>query len=260
MDNRPVVFLDSGIGGLPYLIRFRELNPAEHLVYCADTAHFPYGKRSADDVREILLSLAGRVISVFDPKIIVLACNTASVSALAALRQAYGTPFVGVVPAVKPAAGLSKNRTIGIMATDRTVEEAYTDDLIRRFAGDCHILRYADGDIVEFVESRLLDAGGEERDVIIGRAVSALEGADTVVLACTHFIHLREDIRRAFGPGVEVVDSVEGVVRQTLRVLKKTGAAPSTIQGAADFYITGDNPGVYTTLAEQAGLNYRGTC
>ena len=260
MLERPVVFIDSGIGGLPYLVRFREKLPCEDVAYCADTEHFPYGSRPADDVRDIVVSLAGKIIERLSPKMFVIACNTASVSALARLRSIFDVPFVGVVPAVKPAASLSKKKTIGIMATDRTVEEAYTEDLIRQFADDCKILRYADRGIVEFVEYRMLDSTPRERMDIAHRAARILGDADTVVLACTHFLHLRDELVRGFGPGVNLVDSVEGVVRQSVRVLQQI-KGNTRGEGKADFYITGgrESTGSYRKYAAANGMDYKGT-
>ncbi len=258
MPDRPVAFIDSGIGGLPYLNWVRHRMPGENLVYCADTEHFPYGTKSSGEVKDLALSLVERALRILSPKVFVIACNTASVSALSALRAAFDVPFVGVVPAVKPAALISKRKTIGIMATDRTVGEAYTEDLIRSFAGDCKIIRYADGEIIDFVEYHLLDSTGQDRDRIVSRAVKALNTADTLVLACTHFVHLRDDLVRAFGPGVRVIDSVEGVGRQTIKVIRTCGRGPER-GGYARFFVTdGTMNDLYKRYAEKNCLEYMG--
>jgi glutamate racemase len=132
MNSRPVLFLDSGIGGIPYCRRFQENNPQEALCYLADRLHFPYGTRNQKDLVLILTTLVEKLVKTVDPKIIVLACNTATVSALAELRQCFpGLPFVGTVPAVKPAMLASKTGTIGVLGTERTIEDPY----IRRLAG-----------------------------------------------------------------------------------------------------------------------------
>ncbi|MBN2049123.1 MAG: glutamate racemase [Spirochaetales bacterium] len=259
MNNRPVAFFDSGIGGLPYLAWFRQALPQERLLYCADTSHFPYGEKSAGQVREIVITLVEKIISLADPKLFVIACNTASVSSLAALRETFDLPFVGVVPAVKPAARISKKRTIGLMATDRTVEEAYTDNLIEMFAGDCKIMKYADGEIVDFVENRMLDAPPSEKLLLLQRAVTALKGVDAVVLACTHFIHLKDDLKALFGPDVEVVDSVEGVGRQAVKMTRGCGFRNAPEEKGL-FYTTGgtDREKTYRRRAEQYGLSFMG--
>ena len=259
MNKGPVAFIDSGIGGLPYLLWFRERMPGEDLVYCADTKYFPYGKRGADEVRGIVIELAGRVCRRLSPKMFVVACNTASVSALSDLRSRFDVPFIGVVPAVKPAAGLSRKKTIGIMATDRTVEEAYTEGLIRDFARNCRIIKYADGDIIDFVENRLLDSTETERSVFAKRAAAALKEADTVVLACTHFLHIREDLGKEFGSGVEIVDSVEGVGRQAIRILRTNGLEAGN-GGRARLFTSNlsEKSGMYRQYAEKYGLEFMG--
>jgi len=258
MHDRPVAFIDSGIGGVPYLLWVRHRMPGENLVYCADTEHFPYGTKSSGEVKDLVLPLVERMLRILSPKMFVIACNTASVSALSALRAAFDVPFVGVVPAVKPAALISERKTIGIMATDRTVGEAYTEDLIRRFADGCTIMRYADGEIIDFVEHHLLDSARQNRERIVSHAVKALNTADTVVLACTHFIHLRDDLVRAFGPGVRIVDSVEGVGRQTIKVIGTCGRGAEH-GGYVRFFITGGTMNdLYKRYAEKNGFEYMG--
>jgi glutamate racemase len=124
MDTRPVVFFDSGIGGIPYCSHFHSHNPYEPLVYLADRFHFPYGKRERAELVSVLIDLFSKIISLENPKIAVLACNTATVSALAELRDRFpGLPFVGTVPAVKPAVNATKTGKVGVLGTERTIED-----------------------------------------------------------------------------------------------------------------------------------------
>jgi glutamate racemase len=139
MDTRPVLFVDSGIGGIPYCRDFHERNPGERVVYLADRLRFPYGRREKAELVSILIALMEQLIPAVDPKITVLACNTATVSALEALRERFPSlPFVGTVPAGKPAALASTTGKVGVLGTERTIEEPY----IRRLAaenGGCEI-------------------------------------------------------------------------------------------------------------------------
>ena len=132
LDHRPVVVFDSGVGGLPYLQRLREFLPDETFSYVADTANFPYGEKSTAELNDIVHRQMERLIHRIVPKLVVVACNTASVVALSELRAAFGLPFVGVVPAVKPAAETTENKRIGLIATRKTVEDPYTDMLESR--------------------------------------------------------------------------------------------------------------------------------
>ena len=223
--HAPIVFFDSGVGGLPYLDWTRRRAPNERFVYVADRRNFPYGETPRDRLTAGIIGSVRGIIDAINPKLLVLACNTASVVALAALRERFDVPVVGVVPAVKPAGRKSKTRRIGLLATSRTVADAYTNSLIDQFASDCIVTKIADGRIVNFVETGLLDASADDRRNILNDAIEEFRaaGIDTLVVGCTHFTHLEAEIRAAVGEAVLVVDSVEGVGRQVLRVLREQG-------------------------------------
>lgn len=220
MSERPIAFLDSGIGGVPYLLACRRELPAERYVYYADNAHFPYGERSTDELRSIVVETAGRLIEREHPRLIVVACNTASVVALEHLRESFAVPFVGVVPAIKPAAEEVGDGSIGVLATSRTVEDAYVSMLIRRFARDNDVRLVAAGGLVQLVEERLGSIEPSELSLVLREPVRELRdsGVRAVVLGCTHFIHVRDRIEELLGPEIRIVDSVEGVTRQTMRI------------------------------------------
>lgn len=237
-NNAPVAMLDSGVGGLPYLESARRLLPTETFAYVADTRHFPYGTRDPRDLRNVIEETAIRLTEALAPKVLVLACNTASVVALGFLRTILSIPIVGVVPAVKPAAQTSRNRRIGLLATNRTVLDSYTEDLIRQFASDCHIERVGDGQIVSFVEERFLDADEQERRHAVSdacrRFISA--GIDTIVIGCTHFIYVEPELAALLPDSVAIVDSREGVALQLKRVVAQVG--PSDTRGADTLHVT----------------------
>jgi len=220
--RRPIAIFDSGIGGLPYLEPARASMPEESFVYLADRADFPYGTKTREEVRGIALRLVSKLVDAYDPKAIVIACNTASQAALDAARKAHpGLPIVGTVPAVKPAAERTRSGIIGVMATEGAARDPYLDALVARYAKGLRVFREGAQALVSFVERRAAVAGPEERREAVRPFVRSLvdRGADEIVLACTHFLHLRDEIAEVAGPGVEVVDSRIGVTRRLKQVL-----------------------------------------
>jgi glutamate racemase len=244
MDKRPVFFLDSGIGGIPYCRHFRLRNPAENIVYLADRARFPYGKRSREELAAILRALVERALSLVNPKIIVLACNTATVSAIAPLRDWFpDLPFVGTVPAIKPAVSGGRRGKVGVLGTERTLADPCIADLAAKYGPDCEITGIAAPELVEFVEYRCADAGREEKTGVV---LSYLErfraaGAGALVLGCTHFLHLLEEFRREAAPDITVYDSVDGISRRIESILDGQGGKLRNTGGTGEgrFLVTG---------------------
>jgi glutamate racemase len=215
--SAPILFFDSGVGGLSVLAPTRALLPNAPIVYAADSAGFPYGKRSEADLAARVPALLERLVDEFRPRLVVIACNTASTIALDHARAALDLPIVGTVPAIKPAAEMSKSRVIGVLGTEATVRQPYVDDLAERFASDCTIIRHGSPELVELAEASLR---GDEVALDAVKAAAqpmfdAAEGEkiDTVVLACTHFPLLVEALRAAF-PGVRYVDGGPGIARR----------------------------------------------
>ena len=223
MSGVDYLFLDSGTGGLPYMMELKKLLPQASCVYVGDTIHFPYGEREIEDIRQLSIELTAKCAEKFNPKVIVVACNTISVSALDVLRKNFSVPFVGTVPAIKLAASLTKNNCIGLLATRHTVNDAYTEDLIAKFAKNCTVVRRGDAELVSFIEHNLFTASYEERCSAVTPAVEFFRqyGADSIVLACTHFIHLQKEFQDVAGNQIQVIDSRDGVARQAVRVLSE---------------------------------------
>ncbi len=223
MNDRPIAVFDSGVGGLPYLQSLREYAPNEYFVYLADRANFPYGEKSDKELRQIIVESVGRFIEATDPKLMLIACNTASVVALEALRERFSIPFIGVVPAIKPAAETSARRSIGVLATRRTVEDPYTEELISRYASDCRVIRYAGVEIVELVELNYFTTSEGEKIEVLKPAVEYFksEEVDTLVVGCTHFIFVEELLQHMLDGSAKVIDSRRGVAQQTLRILEQ---------------------------------------
>ena len=215
--DAPILFFDSGVGGLSVLGPTRALLPTAPIVYVADSAGYPYGKRSEAEIASRVPALLGRLVERFRPRLAVIACNTASTIALEHVRSALDLPVVGTVPAIKPAAELSKNRVIGVLGTEATVRQRYVDNLAAEFAADCTLIRHGSPELVELAEAKL---AGEGISVEAVKAAAqpmfdAPDGdrIDTVVLACTHFPLLEDELRTAF-PGVTYVHGGDGIARR----------------------------------------------
>jgi glutamate racemase len=215
--DSPILFFDSGVGGLSVLGPTLKLLPNAPIVYAADSAGYPYGRKSDAELATRVPALLGRLVERYQPRLAVIACNTASTIALDHARSALDLPIVGTVPAIKPAAEMSKSRVIGVLGTEATVRQAYVDDLAARFAADCTIIRHGSPELVELAEAKL---GGEEIGIDAVRAAAlpmfdAPDGdrIDTVVLACTHFPLLEDELRAAFS-GVTYVHGGDGIARR----------------------------------------------
>ncbi len=261
-------FMDSGTGGIGYMLHLAKQYPQYSCLYLGDTAHFPYGEKSPEQIIECASQTVESMLEHFQPKAIVIACNTMSVVALHSLRHRFPQiPFVGTVPAIKLAASVSQNHRIGLLATSQSVKASYTDELIRDFASDCYVARRGDPDLIEFIEKKLYTASPEEITAAIQPAVDYFrnEKCDTVILGCTHFIHLADEIQKAFGDDVQVVDSRDGVIKQALRVLPQNddleyGVLPAGMKNCT-FFCTGATESQekeYQTLSGQLGITYGG--
>lgn len=215
--DAPILFLDSGVGGLSVLEPTRRLLPTAPIVYAADSAGYPYGLRSEAEIASRVPALLGRLAERFRPRLAVIACNTASTIALDHVRAALDLPVVGTVPAIKPAAEMSKSRVIGVLGTEATVRQTYVDNLAARFAADCTVIRHGSGALVDLAEAKL---AGEEvsAEAVRAAALPMFEAErgdeiDVVVLACTHFPLLHDELRSAF-PGPNWVDGGSGIARR----------------------------------------------
>ena len=234
MAAGPLLIFDSGVGGLSVLAEIRKLLPAAPLVYAADSAGFPYGTKDPSEIAARVPALLGRLAERYHPALIVIACNTASTIALDAVRAALDLPVVGTVPAIKPAAALSKTRAIGVLGTEATIVQPYVDRLAAEFAADCTVVRHGSAELVELAEAKLR---GEATDPaayarILGGLLSRTGGdkVDTVVLACTHFPLVRDELAAAAPRPLAFVDGNQGIARRTnwlARDLEWNGAAPS---------------------------------
>jgi glutamate racemase len=261
-DNKPVVFFDSGVGGLPYLKLALEKLPLEYFIYIADRQNYPYGDKNASHIKQEVVNAVGRIIKHVDPKLFLVACNTASVVALEALRKTYDIPFVGVVPAIKPAAALSKNGKVGVLATEATLKNEYIAQLIRDYAQGCQVVLIPASELRDMVEERFFSTSEREKQALVGKAVAHVKaaGVDAVVLACTHFLHVENEFRRMLNSDVHLIDSRLGVINQLERMLDVHTLLSTKKREADKFYLTASSTleAHYKKYCEYFNLIYSG--
>jgi len=216
--SAPILIFDSGVGGLTVLAEVRKLLPDAPVIYVADTAGLPYGEKTEAQIAARVAGLLGRLAERFHPRLITIACNTASTIALGMVRDVLEVPVVGTVPAIKPAAAMTETGVIGLLGTGATIRQAYVDNLEAEFALGKILLRHAAPELVEAAEAKL--RGKAVDPAAIARAVDGLrkqpggERIDTLVLACTHFPLLGDELADALGPDVRFVHGAEGIARR----------------------------------------------
>ncbi len=239
-DARPVGVFDSGVGGLSVLRALRAELPSEHFLYVADQANVPYGPHPLEKVRGLAEGIT-RYLLRRGAKAIVVACNTASAAALHYLRETFpDTPFVGMEPAVKPAAETTRSGVVGVLATPATFQGKLYASVVERFARGTRLLEHTCPGLVQEIEAGRLT--GETARAILTAALRPMlaEGVDTVVLGCTHYPFAIPLIQEIVGGNVRVIDPAPAVARQTRRVLAAREAlnAPEA-PGSVTFYTTG---------------------
>lgn len=216
--SAPILLFDSGVGGLTVLAELRKLLPQAPVVYAADTAGLPYGAKTEAEIAARVAGLLGALSERYKPRLATIACNTASTIALGMVRDVLRIPIVGTVPAIKPAAELTRTGTIGLLGTEATIRQGYVDRLEAEFAAGKRLVRHAAPELVAAAEAKMR---GEEIDrTAIENAVGDLrnkaDGADidVVVLACTHFPLLAEELGDVLGPDVKMIDGSAGIARR----------------------------------------------
>jgi glutamate racemase len=254
----PVGVFDSGVGGLSVLRAMRAQLPGERLIFLADQAHVPYGPRSLEEVRQFSEAIT-RFLLEQGAKLIVVACNTASAAALHHLRQRFPTvPFVGMEPAVKPAAETTRSGVVGVLATPATFQGALYASVIERFAQGVTILQHTLPGLVQQIERG--DLEGKETRRILEEALRPMlaRGIDTVVLGCTHYPFVIPLIEEITGPGVRVIDPAPAVARQVERLLRAYDLLRPYIPGKDDpaeqrFLTTGSPQALHELLPALLG-------
>jgi glutamate racemase len=235
----PLAIFDSGVGGLSVAREIRRALPAEELLYVADTAYYPYGDRPDAQVRERALAV-GRYLAKSGAKLIVVACNTATGAALEDLRASVSIPVVGLEPAVKIAARVTRVRRVGVMATTSTVRSERLARLIRDHAQGVDVVTLACPGLADFVEAGHLDDGALDRRLEELTRPLRQAGVDAVVLGCTHYAFVAPALARVLGPGVELVDSASAIARRVESLLRQGGLSAPSGPGSLRVLTTGD--------------------
>ncbi|HEJ9629071.1 MULTISPECIES: glutamate racemase [Proteus] len=216
--NPTVLVFDSGVGGLSVYREIREKLPEAHYIYVFDNEAFPYGEKSQEFIIDRVVRIVSAVAEKHDLATIVIACNTASTVSLPALRAKFTEiPIVGVVPAIKPAAKLTCNGVVGLLATRATVKRPYTHELIERFATDCKVHSLGSAELVELAERKLHgeEVSLDELRKILTPWLKMKEPPDTVVLGCTHFPLLADELLSVLPDGTRIIDSGAAIARRT---------------------------------------------
>lgn len=240
-SNLPIGIFDSGIGGISVLRAIREQMPEESVIYLGDQGHIPYGPRPMQQIRDFSETIT-RFLLERGAKIIVVACNTASAAALKYLRETFpDVPFVGMEPAVKPAAEHTHTGKVGVLATPATFQGALYASVVERFANDVELFQSTCPGLVQEIEQGKLN--GETTHRILAEALVPMleKNIDTVVLGCTHYPFVIPLIQRIVGDGVRVIDPAPAVARQIGRLLeaKHLRYHPGA-KGDVTFYTSGD--------------------
>jgi len=241
MDLGPIGVFDSGVGGLTVLGAIRSQFPQEDLVFIADQAHVPYGTRSIDEVRSFSVGIT-RYLLGQGAKVIVVACNTASAAALHYLRQVFPeVPFVGMEPAVKPAAESTQSGVVGVLATPATFQGELYTSVVARFANGITLLQDTCPGLVTQIEKGKLEAPETRRILEEALAPMIAQGVDQIVMGCTHYPFVIPLIQEIVGPQVEVIDPAPAVARQAGRVLETLDLWNREVgAGETRFKTTGD--------------------
>ena len=245
-DNRPVGIFDSGVGGLTIFSEITKLLPNESIIYFADQKNILYSGKSKRELEKITSNIV-RFLIKNKAKLIVIACNTATVYAVDYLRSKFKVPIIGVVPVVKTAARITKSGRIGILSTAATSKSKYQKDLIKRFANGLIVNNIGTDELVPFVET------GDFKSAVLNKKLQNIlkefRGIDILALGCSHYPFLRDKIQKILGPKVLILDSGPAVARQVKRVLESNKIL-SNKKSKTKFFTT-SNPADFKRIVEK---------
>ena len=252
--RQTILVFDTGLGGLTVLREIVSARPDARYVYVADDAFFPYGHRSEEQIIARAVPLIGELIAAHAPDLVVIACNTASTLVLSHLRAQYRTPFVGTVPAIKPACASSRSRRVSVLGTKGTVKREYTQALIRDFGQGCQVTLVGSADLASLAEAAL--NGGNVGDAAIIAEIApcfvdesgdSSVRTDTVVLACTHFPLLMDRLVRLAPWPVDWIDPAPAIARRVANLLGRPGREVDEA-GAEMIFTSGRRPALTEAL------------
>jgi glutamate racemase len=248
VPNFPTILVfDSGLGGLTVLREIVAARPDAHYVYVADDAFFPYGHHSEKQIIARVVPLIGELIAAHAPDLVVIACNTASTLVMSHLRERYHLPFVGTVPAIKPACAQSTTKRVSVLGTKGTVQREYTKALIRDFAQGCEVTLVGSGELASLAEAALSGNEVSDRDIsteiapcFVGGGEALSVRTDTIVLACTHYPLLLERLVRLAPWPVDWIDPAPAIARRVSDLLGAPGSEAD--RSGAEMIFTSKRP------------------
>ena len=256
MDNRPIGIFDSGVGGTSIWKEIHSLLPNENTIYLADSKHAPYGNKSKEKILELSIKNTDLLLKK-DCKLIVVACNTATTNAIKILRKTYNIPFIGIEPAIKPAALNTKTKTIGVLATKGTLTSELFHKTTNLFAEGITVLEQVGEGIVPLIESGKINS--KEMKEILQKYLNPLLKAniDYLVLGCTHYPYLIPLLVETLPNHIKIIDSGEAVAKQTKTILEQYGLLNSEkISSKNQFYINSNTEVMSSLLKNNYNVEY----
>lgn len=256
MSNKPIGIFDSGVGGASIWKEIRSLLPNEHTIYLADSRNAPYGPKGKDKIIELSIKNTELLLQK-GCKLIVVACNTATTNAIGYLRSHYKIPFIGIEPAIKPAALQSKTKSVGILATKGTLSSALFNKTSDLFASGIDIIEQDGNGIVQLIENGKLNS--DEMKGLLELYIKPMKDAniDYLVLGCTHYPYIIPQLIELLPAHVRIIDSVEAVAKQTKAVLEKNELLNTTVLNAnTDFYTNGNPEVLKHLLGNEMSVDY----
>lgn len=256
MTNNPIGVIDSGVGGLSVLKHLLADMQRESFVYFADNSFCPYGQKKFEEIRQRLKKIVDFLINTYNVKTVVVACNTATAASIDFLRESYSIPFVGMEPAIKPAALSTKSKVIGVLATEGTFNGRLFKQTYEKFTSGVKVNIQAGNGLVELIEKGEIE--GNEIEKLLVKYISPMisENADLIVLGCTHFPFLQKTINKLF-PQIELIDPAPAVSKQTLNILSKYDILGNTNQKETIFLTTGSVSQFDSFLSKQMNINVK---
>lgn len=247
-NNNPIGLFDSGIGGTSIWKEINELLPNENTIYLADSKNAPYGQKTKEEIINLSIKNTEFLLEQ-NCKIIVVACNTATTNAIKELRAKYSVPFIGIEPAIKPAAINSKTQTIGILATKGTLNSELFHETSRKFQ-DIKIVEQIGHNLVPLIENGQINS--REMNILLHEYLKPMIEAniDYLVLGCSHYPYLIPQIKKILPKGIKIIDSGEAVARQTRKVLEERDALNDSSELGKNIFYTNSNPNVLKSILE----------
>lgn len=243
MDNRPIGIFDSGVGGTSVWREIEKLLPNEDTIYLADSKNAPYGEKSKEEILQLSIKNIDFLLAK-DCKLIVVACNTATTNAISHVRKHYDVPIIGTEPAIKPAALLSKSKTVGVLATKGTLSSELFFTTSQNHAGHVNKIVQVGTGLVPLIEAGMVNS--EETKKLLETYLEPMlaAGMDYLVLGCTHYPYLIPVLKEMIPPHVEILDSGAAIAKQTMAILKENNLLANPDKKGKHLFYTNADPGI----------------